>query len=201
MDRAFLMGQTIFCYGSEAAYQFVGGRMRRLLIFICFLPIILFSYALGQEVSKSDQLKISSPAFENDGKIPKKYTCDGSNMNPPLRIENVPSNTKSLALVFDDIDAPRGTYVHWILWNIGPDTREIKENSVPEGAVQGLNDFKKRHYGGPCPPGRAHKYVFRIYALDTLLKLNPNLTKRDLEKAMEDHVISRAQLMGVYKRN
>jgi Raf kinase inhibitor-like YbhB/YbcL family protein len=201
MDRAFLMGQTIFCYGSEAAYQFVGGRMRRLLIFICFLPIILFSYALGQEVSKSDQLKISSPAFENDGKIPKKYTCDGSNMNPPLRIENVPSNTKSLALVFDDIDAPRGTYVHWILWNIGPDTREIKENSVPEGAVQGLNDFKKRHYGGPCPPGRAHKYVFRIYALDTLLKLNPNLTKRDLEKAMEDHIISRAQMMGVYKRN
>jgi hypothetical protein len=171
------------------------------LIFICFLPIILFSYALGQEVSKSDQLKISSPAFENDGKIPKKYTCDGSNMNPPLRIENVPSNTKSLALVFDDIDAPRGTYVHWILWNIGPDTREIKENSVPEGAVQGLNDFKKRHYGGPCPPGRAHKYVFRIYALDTLLKLNPDLTKRDLEKAMEDHIISRAQLMGVYKRN
>jgi Raf kinase inhibitor-like YbhB/YbcL family protein len=201
MDRAFLMGQRIFCYGSEAAYQFVGGRMRRLLIFICFLPIILFSYALGQEVSKSDQLKISSPAFENDGKIPKKYTCDGSNMNPPLRIENVPSNTKSLALVFDDIDAPRGTYVHWILWNIGPDTREIKENSVPEGAVQGLNDFKKRHYGGPCPPGRAHKYVFRIYALDTLLKLNPNLTKRDLEKAMEDHIISRAQMMGVYKRN
>jgi Raf kinase inhibitor-like YbhB/YbcL family protein len=106
-----------------------------------------------------------------------------------------------LALVFDDIDAPRGTYVHWILWNIGPIINEIKENSVPEGAVQGMNDFKKRYYGGPCPPGRAHKYVFRIYALDTLLNLNHNSTKKDLERAMEGHIISRAQLMGVYKRN
>jgi Raf kinase inhibitor-like YbhB/YbcL family protein len=99
------------------------------------------------------------------------------------------------------MDAPRGTYVHWILWNVGPDTREIKENSIPERAVQGLNDFKKHHYGGPCPPRRAHKYVFRIYALDTLLDLNPNSTKKDLEKTMENHIISKAQLTGVYKRN
>jgi hypothetical protein len=175
--------------------------MRHLLILACLLPITLFSYTTGQGIVKPEPLKISSPAFENDGKIPKKYTCDGSNINPPLRIQGVPSNTKSLVLVFDDIDAPRGTYVHWILWNIGPDTREIKENSLPEGAVLGLNDFKKRNYGGPCPPGRAHKYVFRIYALDTLLDLNHNSTKTDLEKAMEGHIISRAQLTGVYKRN
>jgi Raf kinase inhibitor-like YbhB/YbcL family protein len=175
--------------------------MNRLLISACLLPIILFSYAMGQGIVKPEPLKISSPAFGKDGEIPKRYTCDGSNINPPLRIEGVPPNTKSLALVFDDIDAPRGTYVHWILWNIDPDTREIKENSVPEGAVQGLNDFKKRNYGGPCPPGRAHKYVFGVYALDTLLNLNPILTKKDLEKAMEGHIISRGQLMGVYKRN
>lgn len=175
--------------------------MKRLRIYIWFLPIFLFSYAMGQGVTKPEQLKISSPAFENNEKIPKKYTCDGANINPPLKIENVPSNIKSLALVFDDIDAPRGTYVHWILWNIGPIMNEIKENSVPEGAVQGMNDFKKRHYGGPCPPRRAHKYVFRIYALDTLLNLNHNSTKKDLEKAMEGHIISRAQLTGVYKRN
>ena len=87
------------------------------------------------------------------------------------------------------------------VWNIDPGLREIKENSLPEGAVQGVNDFKKRNYGGPCPPGRAHKYVLKIYALDTLLNLNPNGTKKDLEKAMEGHIISRAQLMGLYKRN
>jgi hypothetical protein len=179
---------------------FAGGRMKRLWIYTWFLPVFLFSYAMGQGVTKAEQLKISSPAFENNGEIPGKYTCDGVNVNPPLKIENVPSEIKSLGLVFDDIDAPRGTYVHWILWNIGPSVKEIKENSVPEGAVQGMNDFKKRHYGGPCPPGRAHKYVFRIYALDTLLNLSQNSTKKDLEKAMEGHIISRAQLMGVYKR-
>ena len=174
--------------------------MKRLWIYTWFLPVFLFSYAMGQGVTKAEQLKISSPAFENNGEIPGKYTCDGANVNPPLKIENVPLEIKSLGLVFDDIDAPRGTYVHWILWNIGPSVKEIKENSVPEGAVQGMNDFKKRHYGGPCPPGRAHKYVFRIYALDTLLNLSQNSTKKDLEKAMEGHIISRAQLMGVYKR-
>ena len=176
--------------------------MKRLLIYTWFfLPVFLFSYAMGQGVTKPEQLKISSPAFENDGEIPKKHTCNGANVNPPLKIENVPSNTKSLAFVFDDIDVPRGTYVHWILWNIDPRLREIKENSVPEGALQGVNDFKKRNYGGPCPPGRAHKYIFKIYALDTLLHLNHNSTNKDLERAMEAHIISRAQLTGVYKRN
>jgi Raf kinase inhibitor-like YbhB/YbcL family protein len=168
---------------------------------LVFLQVLLSSYAMGQSVTKVEKWKISSPAFENGGEIPKKYTCDGANVNPPLKIENVPSNTKSLALVFDDIDAPRGTYVHWILWSMNPGVKEIKENSVPEGAVQGVNNFKKRHYGGPCPPKRAHKYVFKIYALDTLLNLNPNGTKKDLEKIMEGHVISQTQLTGLYKRN
>ena len=176
--------------------------MRRLPIFtVFFLQVFLFSYAMGQSITKIEELKISSPAFENGGEIPKKYTCDGANVNPPLKIENAPSNAKSLALVFDDIDAPRGTYVHWILWNMNPDVKEIKENSVPEGVVQGVHNFKKRHYGGPCPPKRAHKYIFKIYALDTLLNLNPNGTKKDLEKVMEGHIISRVQLTGLYKRN
>ena len=176
--------------------------MRRPLIYIgAFLQMFLFSYAMGQSGIKTEGLKISSPAFENTGKIPRKYACDGANVNPPLKVENVPSNTKSFALVFDDIDAPRGSYVHWILWNIDPNVTEIKENSVPEGAVQGVNDFKRRYYGGPCPPGRAHKYVFKIYALDTLLNLNPSSTKKDMEKAMQGHIISQSQLMGVYKRN
>jgi Raf kinase inhibitor-like YbhB/YbcL family protein len=176
--------------------------MRRLQIsLVFFLQVFLFCYAMGQTVTKIETLKISSPAFENGGKIPKEYTCDGKNINPPLKIENAPSNAKSLALVFDDIDAPRGTHVHWIVWNMDPGLKEIRENSVPEGVAQGMNDSKKRNYGGPCPPGRAHKYIFRIYALDTLLKLNPNGTKKDLEKAMEGHILSRAQVMGLYKRN
>jgi len=176
--------------------------MKRLLIcFWVFLQVFPFSYAMGQSGIRTEGLKISSPTFENGGEIAKKYTCDGANVNPPLKIDNVPSNAKSLALVFDDIDAPRGTYVHWILWNIDPNVMEIKENSPPEGAVQGMNDFKKRFYGGPCPPRRAHKYVFKIYALDTLLDLSPNSTKKDLEKAMEGHIVSRTQLTGVYKRN
>ncbi len=168
---------------------------------LVFLQIFLFSYVLGQTVSEKEGIKISSPAFENGGKIPKQYTCDGGNVNPPLKIENALSNAKSLALVFDDIDAPGRSYVHWIAWNIDPGSKEIRENSVPEGAVQGVNGFKKRNYGGPCPPGRAHKYLFRIYALDTLLNLNPESTKKDLEKAMEGHILSRAQLTGLYKRN
>jgi len=172
---------------------------KSLIVLLIFLFFIV-SLGIGQEVSKTG-FKISSTAFENNGKIPSIYACDGTNINPPLKIENIPKEAKSLALVFDDIDAPRGSYVHWILWNIDPGVKEIKENSVPEGAIQGLNDFKKNNYGGPCPPGRAHKYVFKIYALDTRLNLNSNSTKKDLEKAMESHILSRAQMMGLYKKN
>jgi Raf kinase inhibitor-like YbhB/YbcL family protein len=184
--------RTFFVYGgeNEAPADFYSG-----------FSTSFFSYAIGQGVIKVEGLKLYSPAFENGGKIPRKYSCDGANVSPSLKIENTPMNTKSLALVFDDIDAPRGSYDHWIAWNIDPGSKEIKENSLPEGAVQGVNDFKKRNYGGPCPPRRAHKYVFKIYALDTLLNLNPNGTKKDLEKVMEGHILSRAQLTGLYQRN
>ena len=171
--------------------------IRAFLLPISFLSLFLFSQAMSQEPRS---LRISSPAFENNKTIPKKYTCDGGNVNPPLKIENVPQGTKSLALIFDDQDAPRGTYVHWILWNLSPELREIKENSVPEGAVQGKNDFKQNNYGGPCPPSRAHRYGFKVYALDVRLSLGPTSTKADLEKAMEGHVISRGEWTGVYKR-
>ena len=175
--------------------------MRRPIVYaILFLAIFLGSSAMSQEVSKTEGIKISSFVLESHGQIPGKYTCDGANVNPPLKFENVPLETKSLALIFDDIDAPRGTYVHWILWNIDPMVKEIKEDSVPKGAVEGTNDFKKRNYGGPCPPSRAHRYVFKIYALDASLNLNPNSTKADLEKAMKGRVIAQAQLIGLYKR-
>ncbi len=173
--------------------------MKKSLVVIFFILFLVISLGIGQEAAKTG-FKISSPAFENNGQIPPKYACDGVNINPPLKIENIPKEAKSLALVFDDTDAPRGSYVHWILWNIDPGVKEIKENSVPEGAIQGMNDFKKQNYGGPCPPTRAHRYVFKIYALDIRLNLDPSSTKADLEKAMEGHVIARTQLTGKYKK-
>ena len=165
------------------------------LIFSMFV-----SYALGEDVPKPSELKIGSPVFEDSGPLPPRYTCDGKNINPPLMIENVPREAKSLALILDDQDAPRGTFVHWIVWNISPGTKDIKENSVPEDAVEGLNDFKKRTYGGPCPPSRAHRYVFKLYALDTLLRLDPRSTKGDLQKAIKGHVLAQAQLMTSFKK-
>jgi Raf kinase inhibitor-like YbhB/YbcL family protein len=156
---------------------------------------------IGQWGLEAADLMISSPAYENNGNIPKKYTCDGANINPPLKIENVPQQAKSLALIFDDIDAPGASYVHWILWNIEPATKEIKENSVPEGATQGTNDFKKQNYGGPCPPTRPHRYAFKVYALDARLDLSPDSKKADLEKAMKGHVIARSQCLGKFKRS
>jgi len=176
--------------------------MRRPIIFvILFLSIFLISSSMSQEATQKGGFKISTSAFENNGQIPVKYACDGANVNPPLKIEKTPREAKSLAMIFDDVDAPRGSYVHWILWNIDPNIKEIKENSVPEGAVQGMNDFKKQNYGGPCPPGRAHRYVFKIYALVICLNLDPHSTKADLEKAMEGHVISEARWIGKYKKS
>ena len=163
---------------------------------------IIFAASMGssQELGKGKPLKVTSSAFENNKTIPSKYGCDGTNVSPAIRIDDVPSGAKSLALLFDDKDAPRKTYVHWILWNIDPSVKEIKENSVPEGAVQGLNDFKKNTYGGPCPPTRPHKYALIVYALDVRLNLDPQSGKAELEKAMEGHLITQGQLMGVYKR-
>ena len=143
---------------------------------------------------------IKSSAFSNDGSIPEKQTCEGKDINPTLLIESVPENAKSLALVVDDPDAPMGTWVHWVVWNIDPKTNEIAENSVPKGALQGFNDFKKQNYGGPCPPSGTHRYFFKLYALDTSLALSPHSSKKDLEKAMEKHIIAKAQIIGLYKR-
>ncbi len=175
------------------------GKGMRSLWMVLFILLLVVPTGIGQEAKKTE-FKIWSPAFENNGKIPPPYTCDGANINPPLKIEHVPREAKSLALIFDDTDAPRGSYVHWILWNIDPGLKEIKENSVPEGALQGLNDFKKNSYGGPCPPRRAHRYVFKLYALDKPLDLSPHSTKADLERAMKGHILDQAQWMGVYKR-
>ncbi|MBP1748740.1 MAG: kinase inhibitor [Deltaproteobacteria bacterium] len=143
---------------------------------------------------------IESTAFKNNSSIPKQYTCDGKDINPPLVIQNIPDGSKSLALIVDDPDAPVGIWVHWVVWNIDPGTKQIGENSVPAGAVQGRNDFRKTNYGGPCPPSGTHRYFFKLYALDTKLNLKNNSAKQDVEEAMKGHILGEAQTMGLYKR-
>ena len=124
-------------------------------------------------------LIVTSPVFKENEMIPVKYTCDGINVSPPLNIEHIPEEAKCLALIVDDPDAPIGTWVHWVIWNI-PVTHHIKENEVH--GTEGINDFQQHHYGGPCPPSGTHRYFFKVYALDALLDLPANTKKLQLEK-------------------
>lgn len=151
------------------------------------------------------EIKMKSTAFEEGGMIPKKYTCDGLDISPPLSWTSVPEGTKSLALICDDPDAPMGTWVHWVLFNLSADIQELPENIPPQkilanGARQGITDFRKIGYGGPCPPGGTHRYYFKLYALDTEINLEAGVTKKQLLKAMEGHILAEGQLMGKYKR-
>ena len=143
------------------------------------------------------KLIVKSTAFSDGGHIPLKYTCDGKNVNPPLNIEGIPESTESLVLVFDDPDAPMGTWVHWVVWNIPP-KGEIGENSVP--GTEGMNDFGKYSYGGPCPPSGTHRYFFKVYALDVKLDLSQSSIKKDIERMMEGHIIAEGKMIGLYSR-
>ena len=172
--------------------------------------VVLFGLLLGLGFStqaaapsttgKTGKMKITSTALTEGGAIPRKYTCDGPNLNPPLAIEGAPAQAKSLALIVDDPDAPRGTWNHWLVWNIDPKTTELKENSVPPGAVQGTTDFGSAKYGGPCPPSGTHRYFFRVYAVDTTLNLTARAKRADLDKALAGHVLAEGTLMGKYAR-
>lgn len=142
-------------------------------------------------------MKISSTAFSSGGSIPTKYTCDGSDINPPLTVSDIPEGAKSLALVVDDPDAPGGTWVHWVVFNT-PVTEEISEDSVP--GTQGYNDFGRVDYGGPCPPSGTHRYFFKVYALDTKLNLEEGVTKKTLLATMKGHVLEQAECIGLYER-
>lgn len=151
------------------------------------------------------EIKMKSTAFGEGGMIPKKYTCDGEDVSPPLSWGPVPGGTKSLALICDDPDAPMGTWVHWVLFNLPPNIQELPENIPPQkmlenGAKHGITDFRRLGYGGPCPPGGTHRYYFKLYALDTEINLDAGITKKQLLKAMEGHILAEGQLMGKYKR-
>ena len=145
-------------------------------------------------------MEIESPVFKNNKLIPSKYTCDGENVNPPLLIGDVPENAKSLVLIVDDPDASRGTWVHWTVWNIGPHIKEIKENSCPQNAVEGITDFGRPGYGGPCPPSGTHRYFFKLFALNTTLDIDTSTEAADLEREIEDNILAKAQLVGLYRR-
>ncbi len=140
---------------------------------------------------------ILSPAFQNNTPIPKKYTCDGENISPDLKINKIPSGTKSLALIMEDSDA--GNFTHWLVWSISPRLTEIPEGTDPKGATAGRNDFGKLGYGGPCPPSGSHRYEVKIYALDNDLELGEGKSRSEAEAAMGGHIIGEGELMGIYR--
>jgi len=144
---------------------------------------------------------IESEAFDNGGVIPRKYGYKNGNQSPPLKISGVPENTSSLALIMDDPDAMGAVgkvWVHWVVWNIDPSTIELKENSIPQDCLEGETDFGEIGYGGPAPPDKEHTYIFKLYALDQKLDTDKSSTKKQIEKAMNNHIIAETRLEGRY---
>ncbi len=174
-------------------------KRKLLLILATMLGIVLSAWFCAAE----EQFFLQSRAFEKGATIPVQFTCDGRDISPPLSWTAPPAGTKSLALVCDDPDAPMGTWVHWVYYNLPPDTRKLKKGIATDprpapGGTQGVNDFHKAGYGGPCPPGGVHRYFFTLYALDTAPKLSPGFTKKELLNAIDGHIIEKVQLMGRY---
>ncbi|QMT60997.1 MULTISPECIES: YbhB/YbcL family Raf kinase inhibitor-like protein [unclassified Legionella] len=145
---------------------------------------------------------LESPAFVHNEFIPREYTCDGTDHSPPLVWSDIPKNTQSFVLIMDDPDAPMGLWVHWILFNVPPDCHELKlETGIPSNAISAQNSWGKTGYGGPCPPKGTHRYSFKLYALDTSLTLGEHATKKEIETAMQNHIIEQTELIGKYSRS
>lgn len=183
------------------------------LLLFSLVSIILFSKSENKKreiklrlqptktvAKQTYSMTIASPSFANNTFIPAKYTCDGGNMSPSLSFSDIPKETKSLALIVDDPDAPSKTWVHWTVFNLHPGTTTFPEGFVPDGNIEGMTDFGKPGYGGPCPPSGTHHYHFKLYALDTSLVLGRSATKEDIEEAMKGHILEKAELIGLYKR-
>ncbi len=175
------------------------------------LGLICISIFIGIIIAKEEVMafELTSPAFKNGEEIPVKYTCQGEDISPPLKWSGVPEGTKSLALIVDDPDAPdpenpKMVWVHWVLYNIPPDIGQLEEgvgkDDLPPQVDHGLNDWKRTGYGGPCPPIGRHRYFFKLYALDTLIRGLKRPTKQELERAIRGHVLSKAELIGTYKK-
>jgi Raf kinase inhibitor-like YbhB/YbcL family protein len=175
------------------------------IIIIIFGGLVLTTARLNTDkldlkLSLPRIMQLNSSAFGNNQSIPTKYTCDDGDINPPLSISDVPASAKILVLIVNDPDAPSGNWIHWLVWNIDPSTREITEGSVPGGATEGTNSFGKIGYGGPCPPSGTHRYVFSLYALDVVLDLSSDANVRDVEAVMSGHIIDQAALIGLYQK-
>jgi Raf kinase inhibitor-like YbhB/YbcL family protein len=194
---------------------------KSMIVFLTFMSFLGLTLACGakktneehtQKAENMKTFKITSPAFAYGDSIPVKFTCDGDDVSPELEWVGIPENTKSLALICDDPDAPLGTWVHWVIFNIPPEINHFNEKYTPskglsgglkreEGPIDGINDFRYYGYNGPCPPkGPAHRYFFKLYALDTILNLKTGASKADVEKAMSGHIIAQTELMGKYQR-
>ena len=170
--------------------------MKTLIILMGFLISPLLVWANPGP----NDLQLTSPVFEANAAIPKKYTCDGADINPSLTFKNVPRDAKSLALTVSDPDALKGTWSHWVIYNIPPNTAEVLENTNP--GIEGLSDFGKHTYAGPCPPDkRLHHYIFRLYALNTVFNINEGPTLNEVEKALRGHIIAKIELIGTYQKS
>ena len=172
------------------------------IVFLVSFFILFSVISMPQLVHAQDAktvMKLSSTAFENNGKIPKKYTCDGQNISPPLKISNIPKNTKSLALIRDDPDAPRGTFTHWVIWGISPKKTQISEGEK-KGFSEGVTGLGKPGYVGLCPPSGVHRYLFKLYALDFPVDISTKSTKQELLSTIQNHIIQTVTLTGKYSR-
>jgi len=163
------------------------------------ISIIILGLLISPLLVWADAFEITSAAFNNNTEIPREFTCDGKDVNPPIMIKNVPLKAKSLALTVTDPDASEGIWTHWVIYNIPPNTGEIIENTNP--GTEGLSDFGKYTYGGPCPPdGKVHHYIFRVYALNNALNINEGPSISEVEKAIKGHVIAKTELTGTYQK-
>ena len=181
----------------------------RLVVIATILSVLFVYTVLGSDtlrVEDTMKFKLNSHSFSEGADIPKKYTCDGDDVSPELHWTDQPPAAKSFALIVDDLDAPSGTWVHWVVFYLPGDAHDLPEGSgkrapLPNGAKQGINDFKKTVYGGPCPPpGKPHRYFFKLYALDSKLSLKASPTKAEVEKAMQGHILGQGELVGRYRR-
>lgn len=178
------------------------------IVALVFLTGIIYAFISlkyktgGQKPQKVNmtQMQIKSTVFENNGHIPSRYTCDGEDVNPSLEFVNIPEDTQSLALIVEDPDAPGKTWVHWVVFNIDPHASHVGEDSVPGHGIEAVTDFGRTGYGGPCPPSGPHRYNFKLYALDTKLDLTEDVTRDELDHAMERHIIEESILTGIYTR-
>jgi Raf kinase inhibitor-like YbhB/YbcL family protein len=177
---------------------------KKYFVFI-ILMVVVCGFVAIVEGDKQMTIKITSSAFKEGGMIPAKYTCDGQNVSPPIKWEQVPKDTKSFALISDDPDAPIGVWVHWVMWNIPAEANELAEGipavkELQNGSKQGVGDSMRNGYDGPCPPSGTHRYYFKVYALDAMLDLPDKTTKKDLVAAMKYHILAEGSLMGKYQR-